>query len=94
MLFIVIGYDGTDSEALARRMAAREGHLQGVQVLRDEGKFQYGGALLDSAGNMIGSMMILDFPSETDLRTEFLNEEPYVQQGVWKTVNVHPFRLP
>ena len=94
MLFVVLGHDGTDSEALARRMAAREEHLQNVQALYDAGIFRYGGALLDAHGNMNGSMMVLDYPSEAALRAEFLSKEPYVTQGVWQTIHVHPMRLP
>ena len=93
MLFVVLGYDGTDSEAPARRAAARAEHLQGAQALYDSGKFHYGGALLDADGNMTGSMMVLDYPSEEQLRAEFLSKEPYVTQGVWQTVHVHPMRL-
>ena len=81
------------SPSPARRAAVRPAHMEAVRALYDAGIFQYGGALLDDAGKMIGSMMVLDYPSEDALRTEFLANEPYVTGGVWETVQVHPFEL-
>jgi len=93
MRFVVLGYDAKDSEAPARRAAARPAHLEAVKTLHKSGTFQYGGALLDKEGGMIGSMMVLDYPSEETLRTEFLAQEPYVTAGVWQEIQVHPFGL-
>jgi|GEM_PF-147634 len=94
MLFVVLGYDGTDSEALPRRMASRPAHLEFVKSLKEAGIFQYGGALLDEEGEMIGSMMILDYPSREALEAEFLPNEPYAIDGVWETIQIHGFRPP
>ena len=33
MQFLLIAYDGTDSDALARRMKVREDHLRKISVL-------------------------------------------------------------
>ena len=93
MLFVVQGLDGKDSEAPARRTATRPAHLEYGKPLVEAGRFKYGGALLDSEGNMIGSMMVVDYPSEEALRTEFLAGEPYVVNGVWETITIYPFNL-
>ncbi|MCL2563879.1 MAG: YciI family protein [Oscillospiraceae bacterium] len=93
MRFILLGYDGTDADAPARRAAARAAHLEGAKTLCDAGIFQYGGALLDKEGKMIGSMMVLEYPSEEALRAEFFPVEPYVTMGVWQEIVVHPFGL-
>ena len=93
MRFVVLGYDAQDSEAPARRAAARPAHLESVKALYESGVFQFGGALLDKDGNMIGSMMVLDYPSEEALRVEFLAREPYVTEDVWQDIQIHPFGL-
>ena len=93
MRFVVLGYDAQDSEAPARRAAARPAHLEAAKALHESGTFQYGGALLGRDGGMIGSMMVLDYPSEEALRAEFLAREPYVTEGVWQEIQVHPFGL-
>jgi len=92
MEFIVFGYDGTDHGALDRRMAARTAHLEVVSSLKAAGMFLYGGAMLDDEGNMTGSVMVLDFPSEDDLREKWLNDEPFVIGNVWRKVEVRRFR--
>ena len=53
--YAVVAYDYTDNEALDRRLANREAHLDGVRGLARQGKFLSGGAILDSEGRMIGT---------------------------------------
>ncbi len=91
MHFVVIAYDGTDEGALARRMKAREAHLAGVQAMKALGEMLVGGAMLDDSGKMIGSMTVVDFPDRARL-DEWLRNDPYTIGGVWKTVEVRPFR--
>ena len=50
-----------------------------------------GGAILDEAGDMIGSMPLVDFPGRDDLDA-WLTRDPYVTDGVWQQIEVHPFR--
>ena len=56
------------------------------------GELRAAGAILDDAGNMIGSVVFADFPSRAALDA-WLDREPYVQNGVWKHIEVKPFRL-
>ena len=93
MQFLVIGYDGTDDQALSRRMTAREAHLAGVVKMKEEGKAIFGTAILDDQGNMIGSVMVMDFPSREELDT-WLNIEPYVKGDVWLRIEVLPTQVP
>jgi uncharacterized protein YciI len=37
--FVLIAYDGTDADALSRRMAARPAHLENVRQLKAKGQF-------------------------------------------------------
>ena len=92
MEFLVIAYDGTDHDALERRMAVREVHLKNARRLVAAGHIVEGGAILDEAGQMIGSAVIVDFPSREAL-DDWLNTEPYIIHGVWQTIEIKPFRL-
>lgn len=90
--YVIIAQDGHDPEALDRRMQQRPAHLAGARKLKEEGAFITGGALLDDNGTMRGSVMILQFESEEGLK-KWMSEEPYIQNGVWKDIQVKPFRV-
>ena len=92
MRFVIIGRDGTDAEAPARRQAVRPSHLEGIQPLVDAGIILMGGAILDAAGAMVGSVILADFPSREELDS-WLDHDPYVTGGVWQQVEVVPFRV-
>jgi len=92
MQFVLIARDGDDNQALERRMAAREQHIALGDQMVAAGQMLYGGAILDDMGNMIGSILVLDFPSRDDLDA-WLKVEPYVTGDVWRTVDVEPFRV-
>ena len=87
MQFLIIGKDGKDDKAMERRLAAREQHLKLGDEMEASGERWYGCVMLDDNGKMIGSMAVLDFPSEKELQ-EYLKKEPYIVGNVWKTVEV------
>ncbi len=92
MQFLVTAYDGTDADAMKRRLAAREAHLAGVAKLKEEGKIIAGGAILDDEGQMIGSTLYTEFESREALDL-WLNNDPYITGNVWQKVTVQPIRL-
>jgi uncharacterized protein YciI len=92
MQFLLVAFDGTDTEALERRMKARPGHLENVAVLKKRGEFLLGGAILDDNGKMIGSMMVYEFPDRAAL-DKCLENEPYINHGVWEKIDIRPYRL-
>ncbi len=92
MQYMVTAYDGTDPEAPARRQAVRPAHLDGIRELKAAGNFIAGGAILNDAGEMIGSTVYVEFDSRSAL-DEWLNRDPYVTGGVWKDISVVPIRL-
>ncbi len=83
MHFIITGRDGSDAGALERRMNAREEHMRGVDELVRKKRLLYAAAMLDDAGTMIGSTMIVDFESREALDL-YLATEPYVTGKVWE----------
>lgn len=92
MQFILLAYDGTDPDALDRRMKVRKGHLDKISNLKKKGEFISGGAILNDEGKMIGSMIIYEFPDRAALDAR-LRDEPYFTEGVWKKIEIRPFRL-
>jgi len=92
MQFLLLAYDGTDPEALQRRLNVREEHLKRISLLKKSGEFLFGGAILDNNGKMIGSMIVYDFPDRQSLE-ERLKDEPYFTGKVWEKTEIQPFRL-
>lgn len=92
MQFLLTAYDGTDPEAHARRLNVRESHLKKIGVLKRTGEFIFGGAILNDEGQMIGSMIVYDFPDRKAL-DNILTDEPYITGGVWDKIEIQPFRM-
>lgn len=91
MQFLLIGYDDTDTEAPARRLRVREEHIENINKLKKTGECLFGGAILNDNGNMIGSMIVYDFPDRQSLDM-MLKEETYIVNGVWKQIEIKPFK--
>lgn len=92
MHFLVVAYDGKDDEAPARREKVRDAHLALGAELFKSGKGLLGGPLLDDAGNMIGSMKVLEFDSREEFDA-YLASDPYVTGDVWRDIQVIPFKV-
>ncbi len=90
--YLITAYDHTDDGALQRRMNVRPHHLDGAKELKEKGHYVLGGAILDDAGKMVGSVMILQFESEEELEN-WKQSEPYITQNIWETVDVKPFKV-
>ena len=87
MQFLIIGKDGKDKKAMERRTVVRQAHLELGDKMEQEGSRWYGCVILDDKGTMIGSMAVMDFPSEKELQ-EWFKYEPYITGKVWKTIEV------
>jgi uncharacterized protein len=92
MQWLIIARDGTDAGALERRMAARPTHLANAARLQAEGHLLVGGALVDDAGQMIGSACVAQFATRAELDA-WLRTDPYVTGGVWREIEVLPYRV-
>lgn len=57
-----------------------------------EGKMRYGTAILGENGNMIGSMLILEYDSRAEL-DKWLEIEPYMTGDVWRDIQIRPVRV-
>jgi uncharacterized protein YciI len=88
MQFIVKAYDGANM--LDKRMEVRPQHLEGMQKLGSH--VICAGGLLDDAGKMKGSVLILDFAERAELDA-YLENEPYVKAHVWEKIEVESLNV-
>ena len=85
----------TDNEGtVEKRLATRPQHLERLQKLNDEGRLIVAGAMPKEPGNpqagFYGSTIIVDFDSREALE-EWLQEEPFLKEGVYAHIDVKPF---
>jgi uncharacterized protein YciI len=90
--YVIIGNDGDDEGALQRRLSVRPAHFDGVRRLKESNNYIFGGAILDDEGVMKGSVMVVQFESEEDLR-HWYDNEPYVTGNVWKKVEIKKYKV-
>jgi hypothetical protein len=92
MQFLVLAYDGSDKDAKSRRLTVRPAHFASITPMVEQGELRAAGAILNEAGDMIGSAIFAEFPSREHLDA-WLAREPYVREKVWQKIEVKPFRL-
>ncbi len=86
--FVIKAYDGEGM--LDKRMEVRPRHLEGMTKL---GKHVVcAGGLLDDAGKMKGSLMVMEFETRGEL-DDYIAHEPYVVEHVWQTIEVEPLNV-
>ena len=81
-----------DAEAPARRLKARPSHFAAAEPSGKSGRVIAGGAILDAAGNMIGSAIFYDFPTRAELDA-WLAKDPYVTGDVWRRIEIKPMLI-
>lgn len=79
MQYLIIAYDYDD--VLDKRMENRPAHVEGTQKLMAEGKIISACALIEDE-KMVGSSVVTNFETEDEFN-DWLDNEPYVQGGVW-----------
>jgi len=91
--FLVLAWDVAGEDGVARRDAARPAHAASIRALWKEGRVVLGAGLLDDAGVVRGSLIVVDARSRDDVE-DYLATEPFATEGVWGRVEVHPMRIP
>lgn len=86
-LYVLVCNDKPDS--LELRLANREAHLAYARGFAD--RLKVAGPLLDEAGNMAGSLLILEAESLEDARA-FNLDDPYHKAGLFASVQVTAFK--
>jgi len=86
-LFVFTGIDKPNS--LALRMATREAHFAYVGEHQD--RIRLGGPFLDEAGEMAGSLIILEAPDLAAAQA-FHAADPYVKAGLFERIEIRPWK--
>ncbi|MFN3521293.1 MAG: YciI family protein [Phenylobacterium sp.] len=86
--FVLYCIDKPDS--LSLRLANREAHLAYVGAAA--AKVPFAGPMLDDAGEMAGSLIVLEADSLDEAKA-FSADDPYVKAGLFERVEIRPFRL-
>lgn len=92
MPYWIHALDHTDPEALQRRMANRESHLNAAKTRADAGILLMAGAILDAEGRMVGSMLVVDLPGEAEVAA-LVESDAYWSGRVWASYTITPVRL-
>jgi uncharacterized protein YciI len=90
--YVILAYDAKDEGAMERRMEARAAHIEEMSKARANGNMVCGLALLDDDGKMIGSNVVVNFPTRADVDA-WLASEPYVTGKVWDNISVLPAKI-
>jgi uncharacterized protein len=70
--------------AIELRRAHREAHLG---YLRDTGVVVQAGPFLDGAGEMVGSLVVIDVPTRAEAE-DWAAGDPYARAGLFETVEI------
>lgn len=84
MLFVVHGIDRPDS--LPLRLANRDAHLAYAATF----DLRVAGPLLDDAGDMCGSLIVVDLPDQA-AADAFIANDPYRLADLFSAVSAFPF---
>ncbi len=85
--FLLACHDKANS--LDLRMATREAHL--AYARQHTAIMKLAGPFLTAAGDMCGSLIILEAPDEAAVRA-FNLEDPYTKAGLWDRVEITAFK--
>lgn len=85
MLFVAIGWDAADSKE--KRPRVRPDHLAHWKEMDEAGRVVIAGPMTDFAG----SLFIVEAESQQAIEAH-MAQDPYLLQGVFQRVEVHPFK--
>jgi uncharacterized protein YciI len=86
MLFVLTATD--KPSALELRMATRPAHFE---YAKETGAIRLGGPFLDAAGEMAGSMIIIEAP-DLDAAKAWAANDPYAKAGLFAATEIRPWK--
>ncbi|KAK9768659.1 hypothetical protein K7432_000494 [Basidiobolus ranarum] len=93
--YLVIAKDFIDAEAISRRLATREIHLDRCRELYKQNKMVVVGALRSDDsdyGKMLGSCHIYEAKNVEEVK-QIISQDPYIDARVWEDVKIIPLKL-
>lgn len=90
-LFAIVAFDAPNSRI--KRTDYLKSHVEILAAMKKEGRLFAAGPLrdsLESTAEDIGSILIINFDSQTEAERWF-KDEPYFKAGVYKTVTISPY---
>ncbi|KAK9765911.1 hypothetical protein K7432_005379 [Basidiobolus ranarum] len=93
--YLVIAKDFIDAEAISRRLATRETHLDRCRDLHKQNKILVVGALRSDDsdyGKMLGSCHIYEAKNVEEVK-KIISQDPYIDARVWEDVKIIPLKL-
>jgi len=87
MLFHIFAKDKPG--AIDLRLETREPHLEYVSATGEAVKIA--GPILDDDGQLIGSVLIVDFPDQ-NAAEQWVALDPYTRAGLFESVEIHPWK--
>jgi uncharacterized protein YciI len=88
MLFALVAYDRPN--AVARRLEMRPEHLKHLESLGDTLKLA--GPFLNDAGEMIGTIMVIEAESLEGAR-EIFGRDPFMANNLFDSVTIKPWKV-
>lgn len=88
MFYAMIAKD--QPESAERRAAMRPVHLEHLEAMGR--RLVLAGALMGADGNPEGSLVVIEADS-LDAATASLMADPFVEQGIFKSVEIKPWRI-
>lgn len=92
MHFALLGEDGTDPGAPARRLATRPRHVENLVRWARAGRLVLSGPRMPDDATTTGSLQFFDVPGPAAMQ-DYLREEPFAQEWVWASTRILPFRI-
>ena len=86
--FVVYALDKSGREAA--RLEARPAHRTRLREHDHPVTVRVGGPLLDDAGTMIGTMLIVEAATKQEVEA-FIAGDPYLEADVYGSVAIHPY---
>jgi uncharacterized protein len=88
-LYAMIGFDRHPHQ-MPLRDSSRAEHR--AYVLGNMSNIKLGGAMVDDAGNQIGTLLVFEAASEDEVWS-WIRQEPFYRNGVFETVAVRQWNL-
>lgn len=90
---MVLAWDVPGDSGVTRRDGLRATHTDTITARFHEGSVFFGAGILDDAGVVRGSVILMDCENRAAVDA-YLLTEPFQTDGLWERVEVHELKVP